>query len=476
MHRFSVSVDDFYQSFPYADPRIDACMQELVARYDITGKSVLSVGAGTAAQERQFALSGNDLLLIDIDEHRSLLPILAKLAEKPGLSYWIGDAAEFEQSLGTYDVLYFSSFTPDEMRRGSMVRGNADRGRPWAVSDDPFHPVVMAYTSALKEEGLLIIQSYCGGIDTDANPDYLAACRRQLGEHGMYLMEVHRFKQTHGVMLYTAVKGKHTAAPAQKISGFHGRAAPEPTERIFAAGGAPIAPSMPPPTLQRVRNRIGWALDKGRIPLRYARLRLSGHSSANLHWKDYHGSTRSALVRTLNDITSKLPKGRWKTVIDHGCGFGRNALALRSIAERVWGIDVLQPDSVRNVDRYIRVEPGDDNCLAAIGDGEIDAVFVLYYSGFSPLSTWRAYLSQFNDRLAVYLQPRNFPRIIAKGEFLIFSEWEAEPEVRWGKASLAEIDRRSAAEYDPPSLEGFELITCGFAKSTRSPFVVYRRN
>jgi hypothetical protein len=60
-------------------------------------------------------------------------------------------------------------------------------------------------------------------------------------------MEVHRFKETHGVMLYTAVKGKQVLAPAQKISQFHGRAAPEPTERIFAASGSSIAASMPPP-------------------------------------------------------------------------------------------------------------------------------------------------------------------------------------------------------------------------------------
>ena len=151
-------------------------------------------------------------------------------------------------------------------------------------------------------------------------------------------------------------------------------------------------------------------------------------------------------------------------------------MALRAIAEQVWGIDLVHPDQVRNVDRYIRVEPGDESCLAPIGDAEIDAVFVLNYAGFAPFSTWRAYFSPFNDRLAVYLQPQNFLRIIADGGFLIFSEWEAEPEARWGKASLAEIDLRAAAEYDPPALAGFELVTCGFARSTCSPFVVYRRH
>jgi hypothetical protein len=287
MHKFSVGVDDFYRAFAYDMPRIDASMQELIARYHITGKPVLSVGAGSAFEERQFVLAGNDLLLIDIDESSNLLPELQKMPKKPGLSYWIGDAAEFRHSLGNYDVVYFSSFTPDEIRRESIVRDNAGRGRPWALSHDPFHPVVMEYTAALKPGGLLIIQSYCGGIDTDANPNYLAACGRQLATHGIHLMEVHRFEETHGVMLYTAVKGRQVVAPAQKISQFHGRAAPEPTERIFAASGSSIAASAPPPpTLKRIRNRIRSVLNKGHNFLRYAHLRLGGYSSANPHWKN----------------------------------------------------------------------------------------------------------------------------------------------------------------------------------------------
>src|SRR5262249_31671497 len=144
----------------------------------------------------------------------------------------------------------FSSFTPDEQRRSSIVRNNADQFKPWPVSDDPFHAVVMGYTSALRNGGLLIIQSYYGSIDTNDNPDYLTACRRQLGERAMHLMEVHRLKQTHGVMLYTAVKGKQIVAPTRKISQFHGRARPEPTERVFAEGspGVPSLEAPPPPS------------------------------------------------------------------------------------------------------------------------------------------------------------------------------------------------------------------------------------
>jgi SAM-dependent methyltransferase len=236
MHKFSVAIDDFYQTFCQRIPRIDACMQELIARYNIADKSVLSVGAGLAREERQFALAGNDLLLVDVDESDKLLPQLQRMPERPGLSYWIGDAAEFVPNLGTYDVIYFSSFTPDEFRREAMVREQVRQGKRWDLSDDPFHPVMMEYTNALKTGGLFLIQSYCGGIDADANPDYLAACERQLRCQELHLVEVHRFQKTYGIMLYTAFKGKHMRAPTERLSQFHGRASPEPTERIFAAG------------------------------------------------------------------------------------------------------------------------------------------------------------------------------------------------------------------------------------------------
>jgi len=486
MRKFSVGIDDFYEKFPFTTPRIDACMKEVIARYAITGKSVLSVGAGAAFEEKHFALAGNELLLIDIDESGSILPQLDKMPAKPGLSYWIGDAAEFEKGLGTYDVLYYSGFTPDELRRGSIVQANAEEGRTWSVDDDPFHPVVMGYTSAIKDGGLLLIQSYCGGIDTDYNASYLAACQRQLASHDLHLVEIHRFKETHGVMLYAATKGRRQLPPGEPIAQFHGRAASEPVERIFAAssagegaaGAAGLAHKAP--LAQRLRRgaplRVRRLLNRlyGRF-VRYPSQRIRGFASANPNWKDYTAISTTTLARAIAEITASLPERRWKTVIDHGCGSGRKALALRSIADHVWGIDILPADGVSHVDRYIRVAIGDPNCCSPIKDDEIDVVFIYNYTGFRAATTWRTYFSPANDRISVYLEPQNFPRIIRKGGYLMISEWEAEPEARWGKAPIAEIVARAPAEYDPPPLPGFELVASGFSKAGRAPYVVYRR-
>ena len=78
--------------------------------------------------------------------------------------------------------------------------------------------------------------------------------------------------------------------------------------------------------------------------------------------------------------------------------------------------------------------------------------------------------------LGVQLQEQNLPRVLAKGGLLICCEWESEPEKRWGRTQWADIDDHAAFHYDAPDrLDDFELVVCGVTRSTRSPFVVYRR-
>jgi hypothetical protein len=239
MQQFSVRAEDFYRMFPPRYPRQDACMQQLVERYGIVGKSLLSVGAKFGEEERRLVLAGNDVLMIDIDEDGSLLERMESLPEGRGLSYWIGDAADLVGALGSYDVIYFSGFTPDEERRQQIYRDNLAAGRCWSTTDEPFHPVVMSYTEKLKAGGLLLVQSYYGGVDTAHEPHYLGACQLQLHRAGLSLLEVHRFKHSRGVMLYTAVKGAPQRARLVPLSAFHGRAPKEPVERLFPAGMLP---------------------------------------------------------------------------------------------------------------------------------------------------------------------------------------------------------------------------------------------
>lgn len=206
-------------------------MEELIDRYRITGKSILSVGAGEAFEEKYFVLAGNDLTLIDIDEGGTLRRNLPKYPSRPGLTYLIDNAANLMAEVGPQDVVYFSGFTPNETRRSELVRQNGET--LWKIEQDPFHPVVMEYTDKLRPGGLLIVQSYCGGIDARHNADYVTACIIQLGKHDLHLMEVHRFRPSVGIMLDCAVKAEQRTAPDAPIASFHGRAAPEEVERIY---------------------------------------------------------------------------------------------------------------------------------------------------------------------------------------------------------------------------------------------------
>src|SRR5262249_2757293 len=132
--------------------------------------------------------------------------------------------------LPPHDVVYFSGFTPDEQRRASMVHHNG--AAFWQPQDKPFHPVVMDYAAKIKKGGLLLIQSYCGGVDTTPHVNDLETCRLQLERAGFHLVEVHRYAHTRGVMLYAAVRGKGKQGD-EPIAMFHGRGDPEPIERIY---------------------------------------------------------------------------------------------------------------------------------------------------------------------------------------------------------------------------------------------------
>jgi|SRR3954454_528487 hypothetical protein len=69
--------------------------------------------------------------LIDMDEHKSLLPALQEIPAGEGIEFWIGDAEEFEAGAQNHDLIYFSGFTPDELRRETIgKRGQGDRFRP----------------------------------------------------------------------------------------------------------------------------------------------------------------------------------------------------------------------------------------------------------------------------------------------------------------------------------------------------------
>lgn len=249
MHEYRVSphFDEWFPLTPEAHNRIDTAMHQLVHRYGLAGASVLSLGGGTCDEERFLLKHGAQLTVIDLDEHRSLEPILAQ-AEPGPTRYLIGDA-DTAGELGEFDVLYASGFTPDELRREAIshrtdgpehVRMVAAHGSyEWRWWEDPFHPMVMRLAAQVRPGGMVIIQSYYGGLDVLAHRYYLWACDRQLAEAGLQMRELYRFRTTPGVCLYVATRGERELPLRPQLTIFHGRAPQQALECLRIVGPPP---------------------------------------------------------------------------------------------------------------------------------------------------------------------------------------------------------------------------------------------
>lgn len=209
---------------------------------------------------------------------------------------------------------------------------------------------------------------------------------------------------------------------------------------------------------------------------RYLKLRAQGYASANYGWRDY-GRQRASQVRdTVREVFDRAGLPHFDVILEQGCGPRyRTTPGLREFANEIWGTDVLPREEILTDDRYILIDVNRPDCLHEVADNSVDAVLIINYTGMHPHSTWPMYFAEYNDRLWPYMQPQNFPRVLRPRGYLVCMEWEAEPEARWGKASLDEIDRRSDDSYKPPQLPGYELVASGFSRAGLCPFVVYRR-
>lgn len=244
--------NDFYAEYPHGDrSRCRPAMTQLVMRYGLANKSVLSIGAGAAHEEATLAEHGCTLTLVDIDEHGLVEPYLRTCGGSAGpkLRYVIGDAmAHLRDDSTQHDAIYVSGFTPEEIRRGEIqaaferrlstrvaklvLRRIAHRLPTWPMFGNPFGPyLVEAVQRRLRPGGLLISQSFYRGVPLDQNPHYPYCIRAQLRRLGVELLAYYVFAPPWtGVGLTVAYKGSRveardflagTAAP--ELTTFHGR-------------------------------------------------------------------------------------------------------------------------------------------------------------------------------------------------------------------------------------------------------------
>jgi hypothetical protein len=195
-------------------------MQQLVDRYDLAGRNLMSVGPGGAFEEIAMLDCGvKRAFLFDIDEHGGLPPLLSQehdpTARNAPIVYTLDDFTKVQPEkigMDPIGLLYFSGFTPDEARRGEILvahtRSGATDGDPhWPPDTSPLHEVVTAaIDSALEDNGILIIQSYFHGLDPVVNPGYTSEWRDQLLKHNVHLLEGYYFATAPAITLWVGVK------------------------------------------------------------------------------------------------------------------------------------------------------------------------------------------------------------------------------------------------------------------------------
>lgn len=210
MQKYTISASDFYDislkaentsSFNMSLHNTQTPMQELIQKYNLKNQKILSIAPGSAFEEFWFYKNQNILTFVDIDESGSIEPLLSTLQmtdKKDKLTYFIGDAREFDEYQDKFDTLYISSFTPDELRSK-----NVDfRNKSTNIYSDIIENLLK---NSLEKNGLFINQSYCNGFDA-SNPVYINYLKNYLLKFGITLLKVYHFKNSPAVSLTIGIK------------------------------------------------------------------------------------------------------------------------------------------------------------------------------------------------------------------------------------------------------------------------------
>jgi hypothetical protein len=226
-------IDPALLARPYAAEiaAIRPTVAQLVDRYGLAGKSILSIGPGVGLEEMAMLECGaGSMTMFDVDESGTLAGFLPTIARPDGtVTYMLGDFTKIaDQPLPRCDVLYVSSLTPDEHHRASTLRRPPSWLCPplrpsWPRNAPTLHPsVVSAMQRYVAPDGIFILQSYAAGIDVSVN-HYLEAWSTTLRAVGFELLEAYRFTVSPATTLWVAARDKITFDDRPALTRFHGR-------------------------------------------------------------------------------------------------------------------------------------------------------------------------------------------------------------------------------------------------------------
>jgi hypothetical protein len=187
-------------------------IEQICNRYQLRGKHVLSLGTGDGFEECWMA-PANRLTMVDISDSVAAFKEAARGTGTPADRYFVADAHDFiGQCQETFEVLYVSSFHPDELRREAIQTDfrkmrspdEADNYITWKAGTPAYHHIIEDALDLVKPDGLIILQHYRGGIDITANPQYVDDIVWQFARHGVHLVELHHFRESPMHLLVTA--------------------------------------------------------------------------------------------------------------------------------------------------------------------------------------------------------------------------------------------------------------------------------
>jgi len=181
----------------------------------------------------------------------------------------------------------------------------------------------------------------------------------------------------------------------------------------------------------------------------------------------------------LQNIFTKIGKDHFKNAIELGCDRGTHySNMLKKYCDCLIGVDVLEEQDVKNLDKYIRVDPTGnlENVLWEIPDKSIDCAFIINFTGMGVNRDWDGQLVMDNSRAGNYFFENNFGRVLRSGGFVFWIEWEAYPEKRFGKLRLSDIEAKIDGFYRHSEIPGFKCILKGFSATHMGPYIVYQEN
>jgi hypothetical protein len=226
---FSQQINPELRSYHDTNSRLcQPAISELIDAYSLAGKSVLSVGSKVGHEEVWFYRAGSTLTLCDFDEHGDVEPILRQLPAGD-LAYYICDVRDLPKE--RLDVLYLSSFTPDELYKTAIRRRNTNLFRyalrkmrlanwqdyRWPCGVSPFDALV----SGMFDFGeTFILQSYASPIRAD-DKEYQRAILTVLREAGFVFVDL--YYQEHWPTTHLTVASRKFTTPRLPVSHIHGR-------------------------------------------------------------------------------------------------------------------------------------------------------------------------------------------------------------------------------------------------------------